>query len=71
MEISDIYDDPKLNKERIAEYMKLKELFNVSEGTLREVFCAGAEWAIKKSNEPVEEIVIPRKWYNFKRRFKF
>lgn len=48
----DIYSGD-LNTERIKEYMRLAELYNVSESTIRNVFFAGADWAlsqVEKSN---------------------
>lgn len=41
--LPDIYEG-KTNTARIKAYRKLKELWNVDEGTIRDLFCAGAEW---------------------------
>lgn len=41
----DIYSN-ELNTERISVYQKLAEEYNVSEGTIRDAFCKGAEWAL-------------------------
>lgn len=38
-----------LNTERIAEYMKLEQLYNIDRGIIRDVFCKGAEWGIEIS----------------------
>lgn len=35
-----------LNTERIAAYRKLAEDFNLDEGTVRDIFCKGAEWGV-------------------------
>lgn len=41
--LPDIYSG-ELNTERIKEYRKLKDLYNVEEGTIRDIFCSGADW---------------------------
>lgn len=42
----DIYSG-ELNTERIKQYKKLAELYNVQESTVRDIFCKGADWALK------------------------
>lgn len=41
----DIYAG-ELNTQRIKEYSKLSELYNLEETTIARIFCAGAEWGI-------------------------
>jgi hypothetical protein len=36
-----------LNTERIATYRKLAEDYKIEEGTVRDIFCKGAEWGIE------------------------
>ena len=36
-----------LNTERITKYRKLAEDFNLEEGTVRDIFCRGADWGIE------------------------
>lgn len=36
-----------LNVERITKYRKLAEDFNLEEGTVRDIFCRGADWGIE------------------------
>jgi hypothetical protein len=38
-----------LNTERITKYRKLAEDFTIEEGTVRDIFCKGAEWGIEVS----------------------
>jgi len=40
--LPDIYSG-KLNAKRIKKYKKLAQLYNVEEGTVRDIFCSGAE----------------------------
>lgn len=42
-ELPDIYKG-ELNTKRIAEYRRVGQAFSVDEGTIRDVFCAGADW---------------------------
>lgn len=41
--LPDIYSR-ELNTERIKHYKHLAEGYNVSESTVRDIFCRGAEW---------------------------
>ena len=41
--LPDIYSG-KLNTMRIKKYKKLAEEYNISEGTVRDIFCKGADW---------------------------
>jgi len=41
--LPDIYSG-ELNTERIKQYKHLAEGYNVSESTVRDIFCRGAEW---------------------------
>lgn len=41
----DIYSGA-LNEERIAKYRKLAKDYYIQEGTVRDIFCAGADWAL-------------------------
>lgn len=50
MKPQDIYNIGDLNTERIATYKKLAIGYNLSEGTVRDIFCKGAEWGIEVSN---------------------
>lgn len=43
----DIYSN-KINTLRIKEYKKLAKEYTISESTVREIFCKGAEWGIKQ-----------------------
>jgi hypothetical protein len=47
---TDIYTG-KLNTERIKKYQKLAEDFTIEEGTVRDIFCKGAEWGIEVSEK--------------------
>lgn len=47
----------KINSERISEYQKLAELYNIDESTIGRIYCAGAEWgATKGSNKTLEDV---------------
>jgi hypothetical protein len=41
--LPDIYSG-KLNAKRIKKYRKLAQLYNIEDGTVRDIFCAGADW---------------------------
>jgi hypothetical protein len=45
MKTEDIYVGS-LNNERIAAYKELAKEYNLREGTVRDIFCKGAEWGI-------------------------
>lgn len=47
--LPDIYRG-KLNAKRIKKYKKLAQLYNIQEGTVRDLFCSGADW-FKKVTE--------------------
>jgi hypothetical protein len=34
----------KLNEERISKYLKIAEEYSISESSVRDIFCKGAEW---------------------------
>ena len=56
--LPDIYSNignGNLNTKRIAEYMKLTELYNIDEGTIRDIFCKGAEWYKKVVEEDMKK----------------
>lgn len=45
--LPDIYSNignGNLNTKRIKAYQDLKELYNLEEGTIRDIFCKGADW---------------------------
>jgi hypothetical protein len=42
----DIYSG-ELNSERIKQYQDHAKLYNVQEGTIRDAFCRGADWALE------------------------
>ncbi len=46
--LPDIYSGA-LNEERIYKYRKLAEDYNVQLSTVRDIFCAGADWALSKA----------------------
>lgn len=50
----DIYSGD-LNTERIKEYRKLAELYNVGESTIRNIFCAGADWALRQAEKEMDK----------------
>lgn len=50
MQKIDIYSG-ELNEERIKAYKHLAEAYNVSESTIRNIFCLGADWALQKVEE--------------------
>ena len=47
MKKPDIYQLGDLNTERIAKYRKLAEDYTIDEGTVRDIFCLGAEWGLE------------------------
>jgi len=70
----DIYTPSALNTERIAKYRKLAEDYNIDEGTVRDIFCKGADWGIEVSErKPITEKPIcfpnecdhPTEWRSF------
>ena len=49
-ECIDIYTPGDLNTDRIAIYTKLAQDYNIEIGTVREIFCKGADWGIDLAN---------------------
>jgi hypothetical protein len=48
MKKPDIYQmGTELNVERISKYRKLAEDFTIEEGTVRDIFCKGADWGLE------------------------
>jgi hypothetical protein len=56
MKSEDIYGG-KLNLERISAYKELAKEYRLQEGTVRDIFCKGAEWGIGITNR---EIAFPK-----------
>ena len=50
----DIYSG-KLNVQRISEYSKLEELYNLERTTIAKIFCRGADWALTLNQQTHEE----------------
>lgn len=48
-ECTDIYTGD-LNTDRIAEYTRLAQQYNIEIGTVRDIFCKGADWGIDLAN---------------------
>ena len=42
-----------LNTERIKAYILLHEQYNLEEGTVRDIFCKGADWYKQKAEDNV------------------
>lgn len=40
-----------LNTMRIAEYKKLNDVYDISESSIRDIFCRGIDFAVKIMNE--------------------
>lgn len=52
----DIYSG-ELNEQRIKSYKSLAKIYNITEGSVRDIFCSGAEWALSLSKpSPAQEL---------------
>ena len=49
MKEPDIYSGD-LNRTRIRKYRKIAKYYNIEVGTVRDIFCKGADWGIEVSN---------------------
>ena len=58
----DIYSG-ELNEQRIKEYRRLAEAYNITESSVRDIFCRGADWYKSQSQNqsPLNNIYDPSK----------
>jgi hypothetical protein len=68
----DIYKLGDLNTERITKYRKVAEGYFLQEGTVRDIFCKGAEWGIEVSErlnliaeENIAYVIYNNKYKNY------
>jgi hypothetical protein len=57
-----------LNTERITKYRKLAEDFNIDEGTVRDIFCRGADWGIEVAERLLGYVKNNNDIYNDKKK---
>lgn len=57
---TNIYELGPLNTERIAKYRKLAEDYNIEEGTVRDIFCKGADWGLEVAERKSDVIYVDK-----------